>query len=103
MTVSAAVFLKRKQNLMQTRCSFKSAIEKSKKAMTEAQEKNHTDRVDLSPRIPRGQLMRQAVTYMHQAGAGGTNAPLPYRKKFSLFLGPPTYSPNIEILIFSSV
>ena len=73
---------------MQTRCSFKSANEKSTKAMTEAQEKNHTD---LSPRMPRGQTMRRAVTYMHQDGAGGTKAPLPSRKKFSLFLGPPTY------------
>jgi predicted transcriptional regulator of viral defense system len=76
---------------MQTRCSFKSGIEKSTKAMTEAQEKNHTTRVDLSPRMPRGQLMRRAVTYMHQAGAGGTNTPLPSRKNFSLFLGTPSY------------
>jgi len=38
-TVSAAVFPKRKQNLMQTHCSFKSAIEKSMKTITEAQEK----------------------------------------------------------------
>jgi len=74
---------------MQTRCSFKSAIEKSMKAMTEAQEKNHTDRVDPSPRMLHGQLMRRAVTYTHQAGAGGTNAPLLSRKKFSLFLGTP--------------
>jgi len=42
-TVSAAVFPKRKQNSMQTRCSFKSAIEKSTKTMAEAQEKkSHT-------------------------------------------------------------
>ena len=73
---------------MQTR-SFKFAIKKLMKAMTEAQEKNHTDRVDPSPRMPRGQLMWRAVTYTHQAGAGGTNAPLPSRKKFSLFLGTP--------------
>ena len=39
MTVSATVFPKRKQNWMQTHCSFKSAIEKSTKTMTEAQEK----------------------------------------------------------------
>jgi hypothetical protein len=39
-TVSAAVFPKRKQNLMQT-CSFKSANEKLTKTITEAQEKNH--------------------------------------------------------------
>ena len=57
--------------------------------MTEAQEKNHTDRVDFSPRMPRGQLIQRAVTYTHQAEAGGTNAPLPSRKKFSLFLGTP--------------
>jgi len=81
-------FPRRKQNLMQTR-SFKSAIEKSTKTMTEAQEKNHTDHIDLSSRMPRGQLMRRAVTYTHQAGAGGTNALLSSRKKFSLFLGPP--------------
>jgi len=31
-----------KKILMQTRCSFKSAIEKSTKTMTEAQEKNLT-------------------------------------------------------------
>jgi len=60
---------------MQTRCSFKSAIEKSTKAMTDAQEKNHTDRGDPSPRMPLGQLMRRAVTYTHQAGADGTNGP----------------------------
>jgi len=57
--------------------------------VTEAQEKNHTDRVDLSRKMPHGQLMRWAVTYTHQARAGGTNAPVPSRKKFSLFLGPP--------------
>jgi len=60
------------------------------KTMTEAQEKNHTDRIDLSSRTLHGQLMGQAVTYTHQAGAGRTNAPLPSRKKFTLFLGPPT-------------
>jgi len=38
-TVSAAVFPKRKQNVMQTHCSFKSAIEKLTQTMTEAQEK----------------------------------------------------------------
>ena len=82
---------------MQTHCSFKSAIEKSMKAMTEAQEKNHTDHVNLSPRMLRGQLMRQAVTYLPQAGAGGTNAPLPSRKKFLLFLGPSTYCSCTEL------
>jgi len=75
---------------MQTR-SFKSAIKKQMKTMTEAQEKNHTDHTDLSSRTPCGQLMRRAVMYTLQAGAGGTNAPLPSRKKYSLFLGPPTY------------
>jgi len=88
-TVSAAVFPKRKQNVMQTRCSFKSAIEKSTKTMTQAQEKNHTDPIDLSSRTPLGQLMRRAVAYTHQTGADGTNAPLSSRKKFSLFLCPP--------------
>jgi hypothetical protein len=90
-TVSAVVFPKRKQNLMQTRYSFKSAIEKSMKTMTEAQEKNQTDPTDLSSRTPLGQLMRWAVTYTHQAGADGSNASLPSRKNFSLFLGPPSY------------
>jgi len=75
---------------MQTRRSFKSAIEKLMKTMTEAQEKNHTDPIDLSSRTPLGQLMRRAVTYMHQAGADGSTAPLLSRKKFSLFLGPPS-------------
>jgi len=77
---------------MQTRCSFKSAIEKSMKTMTEAQEKkSHTDLIDLSSRTPLSQLMQRAVTYMHQAGADGSTAPLPSRKKFPLFLGPPSY------------
>ena len=49
MTVSAAVFPKRKQNLMQTRCSFKSAIEKSTKTMTEAQEKKITQTLQTFP------------------------------------------------------
>jgi len=73
---------------MKTHCSFKSAIEKSTKTMTEAQEKNHTDPVDLSSRTPLGQLMWWAAAHVHQAGADRTNAPLPSRKKFSLFLGP---------------
>jgi len=59
------------------------------KTMTEAQEKNHTDPTDLSSRMPLGQMMRRAVTYKHQAGADVSTAPLPSRKKFSLFLGPP--------------
>ena len=72
---------------MQTRRSFKSAIEKSTKTMTEAQEKNHTDPTDLSSRTPLGQLMRRAVTYTHQAGADGSTAPLPSRKKILLIFG----------------
>jgi len=60
---------------MQTPCSFKSAIEKSMRTMTEAQEKNHTDRTDLSSRTPLGQLMWRAAMYTHQAGADGSNAP----------------------------
>ena len=76
---------------MQTRCSFKSAIEKSTKTMTEAQEKNHTDPIDLSSRMQLGQLMRRAVTYTRQAGADGTNVPLPSRKKILVIFGPPTY------------
>ena len=58
--------------------------------MTEAQDKNHTGPIDLSS-WPLGQLMQQAVAYTHQVGADGTNAPPPSRKKFSLFLGPPSY------------
>ena len=64
--------------------------------MTEAQEKNHTDRVDPSPRVPRGQLMRRAVTYTHQAGEGGTNAPLPSRKKSHYFWVPPRISDEMQ-------
>ena len=97
-TVSAAVFPKRKLNSVQTCCSYKSAIEKSTKTMTEAQEKNHTDHIDLSSRTPHGQLMQRAVMYMHQARAGETNAPLPSKKKFSLFLGPPIYVLTICVL-----
>ena len=74
---------------MQNRCSFKSAIPKSTKTMTEAQKKSHGSYVDLSSRTPLGRLMRRAVTYTHQAGADGSTAPLPSIKKFSLFLGPP--------------
>jgi len=59
--------------------------------MTEAQEKNHTDPIDLSSRTPLGQLMQRAVMYTHQVGADGSTAPLPSRKKFSLFLVPPSY------------
>jgi len=62
------------------------------KTITEAQEKNHTVPIDLFPRMPLGELMRRAVTYTHQAGADGTNAPHPSKKNFSLLLGPPTYS-----------
>ena len=69
--------------------------------MTEARKKNHTDCVDISSRTPRGQLMRQAVTYTHQAGAGGTNAPLPSRKKISLLLCPHTY--REKIAVFSEI
>jgi len=81
-TVSAAVFPKRKQNPIQTRCYFESAIEKSMKTMTEAQEKNHTDPIDLSLRTPLGQLMRRAVTYTHQAGAEGSTAPIKNSRYF---------------------
>jgi len=57
--------------------------------MTEAQEKNHTDPIDLSSRMPLGQLMRRAVTYVHQAGAGRSNAPLPSKKNYHYFWVPP--------------
>ena len=59
--------------------------------MTEAQEKNHMDHIDLFSRMPLDQLMWRAVTFTHQAGADRSTAPLPSRKKFSLFLGPPSY------------
>jgi len=75
---------------MQTRCSFKSAIEKLTKTTTEAQEKNHTDPTELSSRTPLGQLMRRAVTYTHQAGADGSTAP---PEKNSSYFWPP--SPHI--------
>jgi len=88
-TISVAVFPKRKQNLMQTHCSFKSAIEKSTKTMTEAKEKNHTDPIHLSSRTLLGQLMRRAVMYMHQAGADGSNAPFPSRKKILVIFWSP--------------
>lgn len=35
--------------------------------------------------------MRRAVRYMHQVGADGSTATLPSRKKFSIFLGTPSY------------
>jgi len=56
--------------------------------MTEAQEKNHMDPIDLSSRTPLGQLMRRAVTYMHQAGADGSTAPLPSIKILVIFGSP---------------
>jgi len=87
---------------MQTLCSFKFAIEKSTKTMTEAQEKNHTDPIDLSSRTPLGQLMRRAVEYTHQTGTDGTNAPLPSRKKFLVIFGSPLLHFKIkEILTLS--
>jgi hypothetical protein len=90
-TVSAAVFPNRKQNLMLARCccSFKSAIAKSTKTITETQEKNHTVPIDLFPRTPLGQLMWRAVTYTHQAGADGTNTPHPSKKKTSRYFWVP--------------
>jgi len=67
----------------------------------EAQEKNHTVSIDLSSRTPLGQLMWRAVSYTHQAGADGSTAPLPSRKKFSLFLGPPSYVQACDLLLWS--
>jgi len=77
--------------VLENQYTYPTAIEKPTKTMPEAQEKNHTDPIDLSSRTPLGQLMRRAVTYMHQAGADGSTTPLLSRKKFSLFLGPPSY------------
>ena len=74
---------------MQTRRSFKSAIEKSTNTVGEAQENNHTDPTYPSTRTPLGQLMRRAVTYTHQAGADGTTTPLPSRKKNLVIFGSP--------------
>jgi hypothetical protein len=59
------------------------------KTITEAQEKNHTVPTDLFPRTPLGQLMRRAVTYMHQVGADGTNAPHPSKRKLLITFGSP--------------
>jgi len=74
---------------MQTHCSSKSAIEKSTKTMTDAQEKNHTDPIDFSSRTPLGQLMQRAVEYTHQTGEDGTN---PFQKKILVIFDPPSYS-----------
>jgi len=57
--------------------------------MTEAKEKNHTDPIHLSSRTLLGQLMRRAVMYMHQAGADGSNAPFPSRKKILVIFWSP--------------
>jgi len=57
--------------------------------MTEAQEKNHTDRVDPSSRMPRGQLMRRSVTYTHQAGAAELTPLAPPEKNSRYFWVPP--------------
>jgi len=75
---------------MQTRCSSKSAVEKSTKTMTDAQEKNHTGPIDLSSRRPLGQLIRRAVEYTHQTGADETNAPP--EKILVIFGSPPRMS-----------
>ena len=40
--------------------------------------------------------------YTHQAGADGSTAPLTSRKKFSLFLGPPSYVASYPIPLSSS-
>jgi len=69
--------------------------------MTDTQEKNRTDPIDLSSRMPLGQLIRRAVTYTHQVGADGSNAPLPSRKKFSLFLGPASYMQSSSIVFLN--
>jgi hypothetical protein len=47
------------------------------------------DRIDLSSRMPIGQLMRRAVTYTYQAGADGSTAPLPSIKKILVIFGSP--------------
>jgi len=79
---------------MQTRCSFKSAIEKSTKAMAEAQEKNHTEPIDLSSRTPLGQLVRRAVMYTLHTGADEVPPLTPSRKKILVIFGPPSYLPG---------
>jgi len=63
------------------------------KTITEAQEKNHTVPIDLFPRTSLGQLMRRAVMYTYQAGADGTNAPHPSKKKLLVTFG----SPHVHI------
>jgi len=85
---------------MQTRCSFKSAIKKSTKTMTEAQEKNHTGPIHLSSRTLLCQLMRRAVAYTHQAGEDGSNAPPPPKKNSRYFWVPPRISNIILVFIY---
>ena len=83
---------------MQTRCSFKFAIEISTKAVTEVQEKNHTDHRDLSSRTPLGQLIQRAVRYTHRAGADGSTATLPSRKKISPYFWVPPRTLILKML-----
>jgi hypothetical protein len=78
---------------MLAHCSFKSAIAKSTKTITEAQEKNLPVPIDLFPRTPLVQLMQRAVMYMHQAGADGTNTPHPSKKKLLVTFGSPHILP----------
>ena len=69
--------------------------------MTEAQEKNHTDPIQLSSRTPLGQLMPRAVTYTHQAGADGSTTPLPPEKNSHYFWVPP-HMPSLGSFIPAS-
>jgi hypothetical protein len=89
-TVSAAVFAKRKQDLMQTRSS-KCAIEKQTKTMAEAQEKNHTDPIDLSSRMPLGQLMRrQSSTHTKREQTELTPLSPPEKNSCYFWVPPPS-------------
>jgi len=77
---------------MQTRCSFKSAIEKSTKTMTEAQEKNLTEAA--WPTDAEG-------SHVHApSGSRRKYRPFPLHKKFSLFLGLPSYSTKSSCVTF---
>ena len=57
--------------------------------MTEAQEKSHTEFIDLYSRTPISQLMWRAVMYKHQAGADGSTSPRPTKKNTLLIFGSP--------------
>ena len=64
-------------------------MEKSTKAMTETQEKNHTDPIHLSSRTLLGQLMRRAVTRTKREQTEVTPLFPPKKKNSRYFWVPP--------------